>query len=61
MEKDSDGISRIKCHKKLGDNTVCNGFFDPKLKFRFGKNYLIKKVIFINIMMLIRQKLMKFN
>ena len=43
MEKDSDGISRIKCHKKLGDNTVCNGFFDPKLKFRFGEELFNQK------------------
>ena len=43
IDKDKNGHERIRCKIKLKNNKVCDGIYEPKLKFRFGEELFNQK------------------
>jgi hypothetical protein len=46
IDKDKNGHERLKCKAKLKNNKVCDGIYEPKLKFRFGEELFNQKDIY---------------
>ena len=49
IDKDKNGHERLKCKTKMKNNKVCDGIYEPKLKFRFGEELFNQKDVY-NIM-----------
>ena len=45
LDKDKHGHERLKCKTKLNNNKICDGIYEPKLKFRFGEELFNQKDI----------------
>ena len=45
LDKDKHGHERLKCKTKLNNNKICDGLYEPKLKFRFGEELFNQKDI----------------
>ena len=43
FDKDKNGHERIKCKTKMKNNKICDGIYEPKLKFRFGEELFNQK------------------
>ena len=46
LDKDKHGHERLKCKTKFKNNKICDGIYEPKLKFRFGKELFNQKEIY---------------
>ena len=46
VEKDKNGQEILKCRAKLKNNKICDGVYEPKLKFRFGEELFNQKDMF---------------
>ena len=45
IEKNKNGHEKLKCRMKMKNNKVCDGIYEPKLKFRFGEELFNQKDI----------------
>ena len=45
LDKDKFGHERLKCKTKMKNNKICDGIYEPKLKFRFGEELFNQKDI----------------
>ena len=43
LDKNKKGHEILKCKSKLKNGKICNGLFEPKLKFRFGEELFNQK------------------
>ena len=46
LDKDKNGHERLKCKTKMKNNKVCDGVYEPKLKFRYGEELFNQKDIY---------------
>ena len=46
FDKDKNGHERLKCKTKMKNNKVCDGIYEPKLKFRYGEELFNQKDIY---------------
>ena len=46
VDKDKNGHEILKCRNKFKNNKICDGVYEPKLKFRFGEELFNQKDIF---------------
>ena len=46
IDKDKNGQERLRCKTKMKNNKVCDGIYEPKLKFRFGEELFNQKDIY---------------
>ena len=46
LDKDKHGHERLKCKTKFKNSKICDGIYEPKLKFRFGEELFNQKEIY---------------
>ena len=46
LDKDKFGNERLKCKTKMKNNIICDGIYEPKLKFRYGDELFNQKDIY---------------
>ena len=46
VDKEKNGQEILKCRTKLKNNKICDGVYEPKLKFRFGEELFNQKDMF---------------
>ena len=46
IDKDKNGHEMLKCRAKMKNNKICDGKYEPKIKFRFGEELFNQKDVY---------------